>query len=67
MDMRTAEELLRFLLECKEGQTAEYFAANESAFREAVGVAAGCIKKQLQFQRVINNAVFESIMLLHEE
>ena len=67
MDMRTAEDLLGFLLECKEGQTAEYVATNEKAFREAVGVAARCIKKQLQFQRVVNNAVFESIMLLHEE
>lgn len=67
MDLKTAEDLLDFLLECKEGQTAEYLAANEKAFREAVGVAAGCIKKQLQFQRVVNNAVFEFFMLLHEE
>lgn len=67
MDLKTAEEMLGFLLECKEGQTAEYFAANEKAFREAVGVAAGCIKKQLQIQSVVNNAVFEFLMLLHEE
>ena len=67
MSLETAGIMLGYLLECKEGQTAEYINANEAAFREAVGVAAGCIEKQLQLQRVVNNAIFEFVMLLHEE
>ena len=59
MSLEKALELLGFLQECKEGQTAGYIDANE--------VAAGCIKKQLHFQRVINDAVFECFMLAHEE
>ena len=66
MYLEKALELLGFLQECKEGQTAGYINANEAAFREAVEVA-GCIKKQLHFQRVINDAVFECFMLAHEE
>ena len=65
MSLEKALELLGFLQECKEGQTAGYINANEAAFREAVEVAAGCIKKH--FQRVINDAVFECFMLAHEE
>lgn len=67
MSLETAGIMLGYLLECKEGQTAEYINANEAAFREAVGIAAGCIKKQLHFQRVINNTVLECFMLTHEE
>jgi hypothetical protein len=67
MDLKTARDLLGFLLECKEGNTAEYLNANEQAFKEAVGVAVGCINKQLQLQRVVNDAMFKFVMLLHEE
>ena len=50
MYLEKALELLGFLQECKEGQTAGYINANEAAFREAVEVAAGCIKKQYIFR-----------------
>ena len=55
------------LQECKEGETAAYLTANEEAFREAVKVAAACIEKQLQIQRIINNAMRQCMILLHEE
>lgn len=67
MEREQALEMLRFLLECKEGQTAEYINANEAAFLEAVCVAAGCIQKQLHFQRVIHNTVFECFLMAQEE
>lgn len=48
MSLENALELLGFLQECKEGETADYLTANEEAFQDAVKVAASCIEKQLQ-------------------
>lgn len=67
MSLENALELLGFLQECKEGETAAYLTANEEVFREAVKVAAACIEKQLQIQRIINNAMRQCMILLHEE
>lgn len=67
MSLENALELLGFLLECKEGETAAYLTANEEAFQDAVKVAAACIEKQLQIQRIINNAMRQCMILLHEE
>ena len=64
-----SEEMRKFaeFFQLSPDEFIEIFFANEAAFREAVEVAAGCIKKQLHFQRVINDAVFECFMLAHEE
>lgn len=67
MSLENALELLGFLQECKEGETAAYLTANEEAFREAVKVAAACIEKQLQIQRIINDAMRQCMILLEEE
>ena len=67
MSLENALELLGFLQECKEGETAAYLTANEEAFREAVKVAGACFGKQLQIQRVINKAMRQCMILLHEE
>ncbi len=67
MSLENALELLGFLQECKEGETAAYLTPNEKAFQEAVKVAVACIEKQLQIQRIINDAMRQCMILLEEE